>query len=134
MFDTETDYDFVDVYDGPTVRSPQLGQPLSGSMATLAQTSMSGTGSSLVVEFTSDDSVGGQGFDAQWTCGTPGGGSATSNAGSLTPGARPTTGNVAVANQPVAYSLAAQGGVTYDIDVQLEGLSDSVLQVVDRAG
>ena len=135
MFDTESDYDFVTIHDGPTQRSPELGQPLSGSMATLTQTSMSGTGSSLFVEFTSDDSVGGQGFDARWTCGTPGGGSATgNNAGPLNPGAPPTSGNVAVASQPVAYSLAAQGGATYEIDVQLATLSDSVLQILDRDG
>ena len=135
-FDTESDYDFVTVMDGPTSRAPQLVH-LSGSLNTLPQSSVTATGSSMYVEFTADDSVGGQGFDASWECrrtGGGGGGAVTAQtAAPLTPG-RPVAGNVVTAGAPVAYSLAAEGGVTYEVDVALQTLGDSVLQILDRDG
>lgn len=134
-FDTEDGFDFVRLYDGPTGRAPQLVQ-LSGTMQTLPQTSLAATGSSMYVEFTSDDSVGGQGFDASWECRRTGGSSGpvtTQNTIPLRPG-HPTPGTVSSPGTPVAYGLAAEGGVTYEVDVSLQSLSDSVLQILDRDG
>lgn len=136
-FDTESDYDFVTLYDGPTARAPQLVH-LSGTMQTLPQTSAAATGSSMYVEFTSDDSVGGQGFDASWECRRTGGGGTgtsvtTQTATPLSPG-RPTPGTVSTPGAPVPYSLVAEGGVTYEVDVSLQTLSDSTMQILDRDG
>ena len=67
-FDTELDYDEVAVFDGGTSDDQILGA-LSGRMDQLSQTSFTSTGQSLLIEFTSDESEAGPGFEASYTCG-----------------------------------------------------------------
>jgi|EP01046_Picozoa_sp_COSAG06_P060934 hypothetical protein len=64
---TEADWDFVDVLDGDSSASPSLAH-LSGSLVDLRRTTYSGSGSSLTVEFTSDESVTDGGFEADYSC------------------------------------------------------------------
>ena len=133
QFDTESDYDFVTVLDGPTANSPQLAQE-SGTIDTLSAGSVTASGSSMVVQFTSDDSIGGQGFDASWTCGGGrGGATATVNGAQPLRAGVPTQGSVASA-QPSYFSLSGEGGVTYEVDVTLGTLEDSILRILDRDG
>ena len=70
-FETESNYDFVKVYDGPTPTSPLLDS-MSGSLTDLLRQSTFGsTGASMTIEFTSDGSVGGRGFNAAYECAGP---------------------------------------------------------------
>ncbi|GIV23045.1 MAG: hypothetical protein KatS3mg025_0704 [Bacteroidia bacterium] len=62
-FTTEANYDFVRVYDGPTTSSPLLG---SYSGTTLPPT-LTSTGGSMLVVFTSDSSITRAGWEATYT-------------------------------------------------------------------
>jgi hypothetical protein len=62
-FDTEQDYDFVDVYDGPDTMAPLLGS-FSGS--NLPPTLLS-SGSQMLVHFNSDAGVTSAGWQATYT-------------------------------------------------------------------
>lgn len=78
-FDTELQYDFLEVFDGvhgedyATLASGDHADKISGPRTAYnwAQRSMASTGSALRLEFTSDGSVGGDGFELEWTCGLP---------------------------------------------------------------
>ncbi len=62
--DIEAGYDFINFYDGPNTASPSLG--------TFTGTNNPGviasTGPSLTIQFTSDYSIIGPGWDADWFC------------------------------------------------------------------
>jgi hypothetical protein len=62
QFNTESGYDFVRVYDGATTSAPLLGQ-YSG---TNLPPSLTSTGGSMLIRFTSDYSVVAQGWTAQY--------------------------------------------------------------------
>lgn len=62
-FNTESNYDFVRVYDGPTTSSPLLGS-YSGTSIPPTLTS---TGGSMLVVFTSDSSITRAGWEASYT-------------------------------------------------------------------
>ncbi|HIA07157.1 MAG TPA: T9SS type A sorting domain-containing protein, partial [Flavobacteriales bacterium] len=70
-FDTETTYDKVKVYDGPTTSSNILGT-FSG---TSLPTTVTSTGGDMLLHFTSDGSIVKTGWDATYTSSTTGGGS-----------------------------------------------------------
>jgi lysophospholipase L1-like esterase len=63
QFNTEANYDFVRVYNGPTTSSPLLGQ-FSGNNLPPSLTS---TGGSMLIRFTTDGGVVGQGWSATYT-------------------------------------------------------------------
>ena len=71
QFSTELEYDFVTVSDGVTTWA------LNGALANLmdgeddAPSDFRSSGSSMTVVFTSDDSVGGDGFVARYDCVQP---------------------------------------------------------------
>eukprot|EP01046_Picozoa_sp_COSAG06_P058803 COSAG06_NODE_11939_length_1444_cov_15.272119_1_plen_375_part_10 len=67
LFDTEGGYDWVDVFDGTAGTGRSMAH-LSGSA--LPAGSFRAEGSTMTVRFTSDGSVGGQGFAATYSCGT----------------------------------------------------------------
>ena len=69
LFSTEQNYDYVNVLDGPYDTSYRL-EHLSGSMSDISghQSAVS-SGSEMTVQFTSDSSVTGAGFDASYSCG-----------------------------------------------------------------
>jgi hypothetical protein len=118
----EQNFDYVTVYDGTTADGAQLGH-FSGSQAPPPITTDS---HSVLIEYTSDGSVSRGGFSGSYTCGTtqiqPGGGT------SIQPDSPPVQGTVAGA-EGVRYSMSATGGTTYQIEVTLGSLSDSVLEL-----
>ena len=66
---SEADYDFVVVYDGRTSSSTLLSDgDLSGDLSDLTTLEYSGTQDSLMVEFTSDESLSDGGFEAMYRC------------------------------------------------------------------
>jgi len=66
-FATESGYDFVKVYDGATTSSPLLGQ-YSGTSLPAA---VSSTGASMLIVFTTDNSVVAEGWSATYTGNAP---------------------------------------------------------------
>lgn len=62
-FSLENTYDFLTVYDGPTSASPVLANNLTGNNLPASVTS---TGSTMLVRFSSDFSVNQSGFVANW--------------------------------------------------------------------
>ncbi len=62
-FDTEANYDFVTVYDGPTISSPILGKFSGNSIPPTVKS----TQGSMLVEFTSDWSYTAAGWKASYT-------------------------------------------------------------------
>ncbi len=68
-FNTENNFDFLYIYDGPTTGSPQMVQA-SGQPGIQGQTFES-TGSCITIRFTSDGSVVRPGFEIAASCGLP---------------------------------------------------------------
>lgn len=75
QFATEQDYDYVSIYDGPDVSYTQIAH-LSGDLRDISQRSYGGTsynmgatGCGMVVQLTTDASVGGGGFNFDYNCG-----------------------------------------------------------------
>jgi spore germination protein YaaH/PKD repeat protein len=65
-FDVETNYDYLYIYDGPTIASPQVaGSPFSGNVVPPVITS---SGGALTFRFTSDNATTRPGFVASYTC------------------------------------------------------------------
>ena len=67
-FETESDWDFVRVFDGADNNAPRLGE-LTGAFVDLPDTHFTGSGGGTFIEFTSDESVTAGGFQATYTCG-----------------------------------------------------------------
>ncbi|MBK8227637.1 MAG: hypothetical protein IPK70_10735 [Flavobacteriales bacterium] len=70
-FQTEANFDFLTVFNGPTIASPIIGGPFSGAVA---PGTFSGTlinGGCLTIRWTSDFSVLGNGWSAIIRCGLP---------------------------------------------------------------
>ena len=76
-FSTEADYDFVSIYDGADVASPQVAH-LSGEINRLpgydlsnahSSVTFGGTSPSMTLQFTSDESVSAGGFEVIYSCG-----------------------------------------------------------------
>jgi len=86
QFATETDYDYVDVYDGNSTSATRIGH-FSGSSIPSSVTATSG---SMFVRFTSDDSQMYQGWATNYSVSTPsycnGLTTLTANSGSFTDG------------------------------------------------
>ena len=62
-------WDYLEIFDGPNLTSPSLGQfcnALTGSPGTI-----SSTGGSITILLHSDAGVNGSGFEADWTCSFP---------------------------------------------------------------
>eukprot|EP01052_Picozoa_sp_SAG31_P039145 SAG31_NODE_5368_length_2582_cov_2.264599_2_plen_481_part_01 len=64
-FDTEDNYDFVNIYDGDDINAPAMSH-LHGTSIPRPVTA---SGSAMVVQFTSDGSVTRDGFHASFSCG-----------------------------------------------------------------
>ena len=87
-FNTESNFDFLYIYDGDSTSSPQIGSSLSG---TSTPSSAVGSGAQMYVRFTSDGSVTRSGFQASMVCGAgapppPSGGGGGSGGGDLCSG------------------------------------------------
>ena len=143
-FETESDYDFVKVYDGATTRARLIDQ-MSGSLTDLRYTTLSATGSTMTVEFTSDGSVGGRGFDAQYRCGTaqappppppstpppPPRGQADSTMHLITADGTQIDGSIRSASDHEWYQFDAVAAHTYQIETTLGTMGDTVIDLVD---
>jgi hypothetical protein len=131
--DVEQGFDNVKMYEGTVATGTLLGT-LTGTLPDDPNARhFEATGQSMLVEFTSDASVGGNGFEAQYSCAH----TAPPNTGptdqDCTPvrvnSDRPTEGHVD-ATAPTAYfCLTATAGATYDLTVTLGTLQDSVMDL-----
>ena len=66
---TNCNWDYLEIFDGPNLTSPSLGQycnALTGSPGTITS-----SGGSVTILLHSDQSVNGSGFEADWTCTYP---------------------------------------------------------------
>ena len=114
-FDTETNYDFVTAFSGPSSSGIQIGQPMSGHSLPIPN-SISSTQPAMTIQFTSDGSVTGPGFAADYTCARPTdvvpppppGGTALSVPGHI-------TGAITTGGQTAQYTMNAQAGRTYTL-------------------
>ena len=66
-FGTEQDFDYVRLYDGDSNSAGAVAE-LTGAMRDLQQTTFTSSSTDMVVEFTSDESVGDEGFEASYLC------------------------------------------------------------------
>ena len=65
-FDIESNYDFLKIYDGPSTASPLIGN----YTGTNSPGTVTSTGGSLTLRFTSDTWTTRDGWEANWTCAT----------------------------------------------------------------
>eukprot|EP01043_Picozoa_sp_COSAG02_P010323 COSAG02_NODE_361_length_23829_cov_82.704509_1_plen_1316_part_00 len=129
--DTERNYDWVSVYDGPDASQAQL-MHVSGNLEAAGETSVTTEGPAYVT-FTTDGSVTRGGFDATYSCASGAGGGCTP----IRVDTRPVSGTVGTDGRrsiPAAFCLQAQAGQTYELTVQLLTLRDSVMTIVDSSG
>ncbi len=63
-YDTDCFYDYLNVYDGPSTSATLIGSNCDANMPTVINSS----GGALTLEFHSDFSVVGNGFEIDWTC------------------------------------------------------------------
>lgn len=116
-YNSENNYDFLYVYDGPDVNAPQVpGSPFHGtaSPGTITSTHTSGA---LTFKFVSDNSVNNAGWEASFICAGPLGAFPTSNPVTLCDG-----------NSAQLYANAAGGSGNYTYSWEpTAGLNDSSL-------
>ena len=124
--DTEVDYDLVSLYDGDPDASPDLLAEMSGQFLDLETTEFSSQSHWLTIEFSSDESVSGNGFEASYSCGEDQ--SADTVLRVETDGAEH-LGDINVPGKRFWYSFAGSAGYTYQIATQLRGLDDSVMVI-----
>ena len=78
QFDVEAGYDYVELMDtgGRSLIERPVGgaQGISGTLDALPTTTFETTGPRATVEFSADESLAGQGFEIEYSCGRPGGG------------------------------------------------------------
>jgi hypothetical protein len=119
----ENNFDYVSVYDGS---APSADAQLVHASGNTIPAGIATQSREALIEYTSDGSVSRGGFAISYRCGTvdidPGFGQAT-----LTPNAGPQQGSVN--GDSTMYTMTASGGVTYQIEVTLGTLSDSVLEI-----
>ena len=131
-FDTESNFDFVKLYDGSTASSTNLASLSGNSMPD--PDNYQSTGSTMLVEFTADQSVLGGGFEFEYGCQTtgppPNVAPTQSTCTSVRIGSdRPTAGEITAAAPVQYFCLQATAGTTYDITVELGSLSDSIVDI-----
>jgi len=93
-FDTELNYDFFKIYDGPNTSSTQIG-PVAGYHGTTGPGVVTSSGNTMTFVFTSDAFTNASGWVASISCasscsGTPTAGTATASATSLACGTNTT--------------------------------------------
>lgn len=132
-FDTEEGYDYVNLYDGRDTQAEQLAH-LSGAMNSLEQLSYTSSGPMMVVQFESDISIGAEGFEASYVCGTAPPPPATGPSFTeLTVGAPMVSGEV-VDRGGTWYQFQATQGSTYQIETDANSLQDTMLELVASDG
>ena len=131
-FDVEQDYDFVRMYDGGAAEGePMEAGSLTGGMSSLGVTRFSSSGAAMAIQFTSDESIGAEGFEGVYECGDPGGGPPPPPQFThLNIGASPVIGEATDVGG-VWYTFDAQQGNTYQLDTEVGTLRDTILELVD---
>ena len=123
---TESNFDFVTVFDGSSADSPQLAH-VSG-VRIPGQATYHTSSHQMLVEYTSDGSVNGGGFEGSYNCG-PATSVGLTALQAIVVGT-PISGSIEPAPAPnPRYSLTAVGGTTYQVSCTLAGLTDSVLEL-----
>eukprot|EP01050_Picozoa_sp_SAG11_P000723 SAG11_NODE_25_length_23789_cov_23.813592_5_plen_294_part_00 len=132
---TEANFDFVNIYDGDTT-ADRLSHD-SGSMNAVDRPIVPTSSGMATVEFTSDGSVQGDGFDMSYTCnggggrgGGRGGGTDGGSCFTIRVDTAPAQGIVS-GGVPSLYCFAANAGETYELTVDLDTLRDSVMVIQD---
>jgi len=146
QFSTELEYDFVTVSDGVTTWA------LNGALANLmdgeddAPSDFRSSGSSMTVVFTSDDSVGGDGFVARYDCvqpappppppppPPPAGAPKRIVVTPIGTDGVPASGHVMVPLQPIWFSFTATRGTSYQVETNTafpygDNVLDTTLQL-----
>eukprot|EP01050_Picozoa_sp_SAG11_P000724 SAG11_NODE_25_length_23789_cov_23.813592_6_plen_693_part_00 len=122
----ERNFDYVTLYDGdfPEEDMQVDGAHLTGTITN--HTRFMTTGRTLLIEYTSDGSVNRGGFEGTYTCGIAdivGASHRVSvNGGAL-------DGEIVNGGDELDYEFDAEGGVEYELEVELGTLSDSVLEI-----
>ncbi|XP_065072372.1 CUB and peptidase domain-containing protein 2-like [Rhopilema esculentum] len=63
-FDSNCDYDFVEIFDGPTDKTHRLGKFCGNKVP---KRPLKPSGNKVLIKFRSDDSTGGRGFKLEWS-------------------------------------------------------------------
>ena len=129
-FETEQDFDFVTLYDGRDRTSTILAH-MSGPMNTLPRLSYSSSSTSMRVEFSSDESIGAEGFEASYVCGAP----------PPPPPPGPVFTVLDIVDQQTSgevfdaagtwFQFDASAGNTYQLETDAVGLADTMMVLVD---
>ena len=141
-FDTEQYFDSVTLNDGTTQAATQLAV-LSGSLAELQGRDFRSVGQSMLITFTSDESVTGLGFEANYVCST-----ASPPPPPLPPPPPPPsphsfttiatngqmTSGEAVDADGAWYQFEATEGRTYELETEVGSLLDTMMILVDADG
>ena len=131
QLETEQDYDFVNVFDSADADYSFEMAELSGNFADLDQTEFVSTAGVMAIEFTSDESMGAAGFEAEYVCGT---GETRENEIAVThvlTDGTPVTVNVDTPGQQIWFEFSATQGNTYQIGTELLGIADTVMHLYD---
>lgn len=135
-FSTEQDYDFVNLYDGRDQSATQVAQ-LTGSLRDLPQSTYISSSSSMLIAFTSDASIGAEGFEVNYNCAAPPAVPPPPPAAlvftPITPGNGLIQGSVD-SDAGAWFIFDAIAGDTYQIETQADTLADTMMDLVDVDG
>lgn len=121
--DTEADYDLVTLFDGDSEGAPILAE-MSGEYMNLQETQFTTSATTLLIEFTSDMSVSGMGFEASYSCGH-----AMAEVMPVATDGAAHRGDIDTAGKRFWYSFTGVAGAAYDLGTELGGLDDSVMTI-----
>ena len=131
QLETEQDYDFVNIFDSADADYSFEVAELSGHFADLPEVEFVSTGGNMAIEFTSDESVGAAGFEAEYVCGN---GETRENEIAVThvlTDGTPVTVNVDTPGQQIWIEFSATQGNTYQIGTEVLGIADTVMHLYD---
>ena len=134
QLDTEQDYDFVNVFDSAGADYSYELAELSGQIVDLAAPTMTefvSTNGVMAIEFTSDESMGAAGFEAEYICGNGVTRDDEIDVTHVTTDGTPITVNIDTPGQQIWFEFAGTAGNTYQIGTELLGLADTVMHLYD---
>lgn len=140
ILDTEAVYDFVNVFDSATADYGHEMAELSGQLEDQDTVEFVATGPHMTLQFTSDESLGGSGFEASYVCGDGSSvveaaqGQAEVVATYVNTDGTPVTVNIEVPGEQVWFEFTATAGNTYEIGTDLLGIADTVMHLYDGDG
>ena len=155
-FETEQGYDWVNLYDG--AKGSTMLDSVSGNMIDMATTHYFSHGSQLTIEFQSDESLGAGGFEATYECGAPPPppprpppppppappvvgpppppdviiDTGHMDRTPIQADGNPVQGQVRQSGDQEWYDFHAEAGRTYQMEVLLDSLDDSIIDLIDN--